>query len=193
MFVFLKSICRILFSPGQTKPVAYWLASLWLVLHSCSTKPCLSCRNCCAPAAPWPRRHQSPDKYLFQNKIKRIHIAHVSILFCWRHPECMDKQNSLKWCYVLLGQWSHGVNFTVIYNGCGSCENWRTFLLIIFSCNDVHSLICYDNPRPVLQQYFININAVRNIGVLYRIWPSHHGGWGVSLMCQNTTTRAYGA
>ena len=53
-------------------------------------------------------------------KIKRIHIVRVAILFCWRHTECnlLDKQNSLKWCYVHWRQWSCVVDFTVIYSGC---------------------------------------------------------------------------
>ena len=39
----------------------------------------------------------------------------------------------------------------------------------------------------VVAQYFANIAAMQNMGVLWQIWL-YEIYWGISLICQNTTT-----
>ena len=50
----------------------------------------------------------------------------------------------------------------------------------------------YNNQLPVVKQFFTNIAAVQNLGVLKQIWLYKIIG-GILLMCQNTTTGTYGA
>ena len=50
----------------------------------------------------------------------------------------------------------------------------------------------YNNQLPVVYQYFTNINAIQNKGVLQQIWLQEFFG-GILLMCQNTTMRVCGA
>ena len=50
----------------------------------------------------------------------------------------------------------------------------------------------YDNPLPVVKQYFTNIAAIQNVTVFQQIWL-YEIIESTLPMCQNTTMRVYGA
>ena len=50
----------------------------------------------------------------------------------------------------------------------------------------------YNNQLLVVEQYFTNIAAMQNVGLLQQIWL-YQIIWGMLLKCKNTTKRVYGA
>ena len=65
---------------------------------------------------------------------------------------------------------------------------YNDFTLVVSSPDNVY----YNNQLPVVQQYFTNIVAIQNVGVLQQIWHYEIIGC-ILLMCQNTTMQVYGA
>ena len=60
------------------------------------------------------------------------------------------------------------------------------FPLAVSSLNNANQLIHYNNQLVVVEQYYTNIAAIQNMGVLWQIW-TYKIYWGILLICQNTT------
>ena len=65
------------------------------------------------------------------------------------------------------------------------------FTTAVSSLNNVNKLIRYNNQLTVVEQYFTNIAAMQNIGVLSQIWLHEIYG-GILLLCQNITVQVFG-